>query len=589
MKHFIDIETSGLFKTQLDISNMQIHCVVIVDETEDAHLFYKNDESRINEYFFEINDTIIGHNILGFDLWVLREKCMEYTNYKRSFFSYNLIDTLLLSQLMFPDLYTYDQNNYYMLLPKSMWGSHSLEAWGKRLGFPKIEHTDFSAYSPEMLKYCENDTRLCKKLYEFFQAHPRGLPPENVIRMENDFKIYTMIQQLNGVPYDIKKADQVLDLLEEDWKSLKHWGSTELPVKEIPYKKAGREPKKVPFNITSRDQIADFLIKKYEWEPTLRTEKANKPQINDDILSTLPYPEAEKFAKAFTIGKMKAFIKSGSSSWFNNFNSTTGRIHGSINTLGTNTGRCAHHSPNLAQVPSTRAYMGKELRSLFYSPSPGTVFVGCDASGLELRCLAHYLTPYDDGEYARIVLEGDVHSYNQRAAELPSRDVAKTFIYALIYGAGNTKLGATINPKLEESEQAALGAQARQKFLKGIKGFDELSFLIRQAARDRGYIFAIDKRKIYVEKEHTSLNYLLQSCGAIIMKQATCLFYQRAKHLIQPVLHIHDEFQVICKEEDAVEVGNLAVSAIQNTADVLGFRVRLDGKYQIGQNWSECH
>lgn len=590
MKLFVDIETNGLFTTQLDINSMDVHCVVFIDEIDDQYFFYPNEECLVRDFIKERPQAeLIGHNILGVDSVVLYHKINRYMGGSVDLMAYKMTDTLMLSQLMFPDLFNYDQNNYYMKLPKKLWGSHSLEAWGKRLGYEKQEHTDFSTFTPEMLEYCITDTRLCKKLYEHLCNHERGLPPDNVIRLETDFKIYTMVQQLTGVPYNISKADEVLNLLEEDWRQLKSWGEQTLPAKEIPYKKAGRAPKKIPFNITSRDQIGAYLCTKYAWDPAVLTEKTGKPQINEEILSSLPYPEAEIFAKAFSIGKMKAFIKTGASSWSKNYNQITGRIHGSINTLGTNTGRCSHNSPNLAQVPSSRSYMGKELRALFYASKPGHVFVGTDASGLELRCLAHYLYPYDDGRYARVVLEGDVHSHNQKAAGLDSRDTAKTFIYALIYGAGNKKLGATINPKASESEQEALGKEARGRFLSSIVGYDELSNGVRAAVRERGHIFAIDRRKIYVDKEHTALNYLLQSCGAIIMKQATCLFYERAKHLIEPMLHVHDEFQVMCKEEDAETVGKMAVASIQDTADILKFRLPLEGQYKVGESWEKTH
>ncbi len=575
MRLFVDIETSGLFTTRMDISSMDIHCVVLIDENDNII----DPSKRIRDDY----DIYIGHNILGFDAWVLDRLWLN------TFLDRKCEDTLIISQLMFPDLFNYDQNNYYLKLPKKLWGSHSLEAWGRRLGYPKKEHKDFTKYTPEMLEYCVNDTKLCKKLYEFFKSHERGFPPDNVIALENDFKIYTMIQQLNGVPYNLPKAGVVLEKLEEDWRSLKLWGETNLPVKEIPYKKPGKPPKQVKFNITSRDQIGAYFVHKYAWEPEYITEKSNKPKINEDILASLTFPEAEFFSKAFSIGKIKAFLSSGRSSWSKNYNNITGRIHGSVNTLGTNTGRCSHHSPNLAQVPSSRSYMGSECRDLFYAAKPGYVFVGCDASGLELRCLAHYLHPYDGGDYSRIVLDGDVHSHNQKAAGLDSRDTAKTFIYALIYGAGDQKLGATINPKESPSNQKEIGKEARGRFLSTIKGFDELLRGVKKAARDKGFIYAIDKRKIYVEKEHTALNYLLQSCGAIIMKQATVLFYDRAKDLIEPVLHIHDEFQVMCKQEDADKVGELAVKSIQDTADILKFRVRLDGQYKYGSSWESTH
>lgn len=579
---FIDIETNSVFRNYAELEELKIFCIVCVEESGKVHTFYP---PRLNDflYYYEQNksETFVAHNMLGFDALVLEHVMgvrIEYT-----------LDTLLLSQLLFPDLINYDAQANARLLPKKYWGLHSLEAWGKRIGFPKTEFKDFTGYTPEMLEYCLNDTLLLKVLHNHLTNHSRNSISFESIKLEHEFKKYTMLQTLEGVPYDVSRSQDIIKTLNEDFNEITKWAQDTLPYKEIAYKRQNKPPKIIYFNPTSRDQVGEFFKKKYDWNPSYVTPKAGKPKISEEILESLPFEEAKTFMKAFQINKLKGFLSTGDSSWSKHYCNYTGRIHGVINTLGTATGRCAHHSPNLGQVPSVRSYMGSEIRALFHAGEYGYTLVGCDASSLELRCLAHYLYAYDGGEYASLVLDGDVHTYNQKAAGLATRDQAKTFIYAMIYGAGNIKLGSIINPSAPSYKQETLGRSARNSFLDKINGYKILNQTIQDRLSTKGYLRAIDGRNIYVEKTHTALNYLLQSCGAIIMKQATVLFYERAKHLIKPCLHVHDEFQVICKNEDAHQVGELAVKSIQDTQSILGFKLRLDGEYKVGYSWDKTH
>lgn len=580
---FIDIETNGLFKNYSELSEVSPFCIVCVEESGKVYSF---DPPRLREFVYYAHankdETFVGHNIIGFDSLVL-EKCMGVV-------LPNMVDTLLLTQLMYPDMFKYDETHNLRVLPKKLWGLHSLEAWGKRIGHAKMEAPKFDTYSEQMMEYCINDTILVSKLYNYLSSRDsRGLPPESVLKLEQEFYKYTMKQQLEGVPYDASKALDLIKLLDQDFNEILEWAKTELPYEEIAYKKLKKPPKIIYFNPTSRDQIGNYFMDKYKWNPLTLTPKSGKPKISEEILETLPYEEAKKFTRAFQIKKIKGFLSSGDNSWSRHYCNYTGRIHGAMSTLGTSTGRAAHHSPNLGQVPSVRAYMGREVRSLFHAGDPDYTLVGFDASSLELRCLAHYLFNYDDGEYADIVLNGDVHTYNQKAAGLATRDQAKTFIYAMIYGAGNKKLGSIVDPTADEYKQETLGRSAKDQFLRKIKGYEQLSKDLKNALFFKGHIKAIDGRKIYVDKIHTALNYLLQSCGAIIMKQATVLFYERTKALCSPCLHIHDEIQVICRKEDAEIVGQAGVKAIQDTKDILKFKLKLDGEYKAGYSWDRTH
>ena len=241
--------------------------------------------------------------------------------------------------------------------------------------------------------------------------------------------------------------------------------------------------------------------------------------------------------------------------------------------------------------PAIRAFFGKEVRELFEAPS-GYSMVGADASGLELRMLSHYLARYDGGAYGREVIDGDVHTKNQQAVELGSRDTAKTFIYALLYGAGDAKLGELWVPAGSEDAKKAAGSKARRLFGERIKGYKALSDALRQHLQNSTTIQAIDGGVLPVRHKHAALNTLLQSAGAIAVKRATVLSFQKAKEKgieFYPNLHVHDEWQSVTRDEDAEEHGRIKVQAIRDAGEDLGFKVPLDGEYKIGKNWAETH
>jgi DNA polymerase I-like protein with 3'-5' exonuclease and polymerase domains len=192
------------------------------------------------------------------------------------------------------------------------------------------------------------------------------------------------------------------------------------------------------FNPGSRNHIAYWLKRKYNWEPLVYTD-SGEPQLDEDVLKSLPYPEASFLLEYFLVDKRLGQIAEGEQAWLKCVDAD-GRIHGYINGNGAVTSRMSHSKPNLAQVPRVGSPYGQECRSLFTAQF-GWNLVGIDASGLELRMLAHYLARYDGGEYVKAILEGDIHSFNMNALGLTDRNKSKTFIYAWLYGAGDEKLG----------------------------------------------------------------------------------------------------------------------------------------------------
>jgi DNA polymerase I-like protein with 3'-5' exonuclease and polymerase domains len=218
--------------------------------------------------------------------------------------------------------------------------------------------------------------------------------------------------------------------------------------------------------------------------------------------------------------------------------------------------------------------------------------VGCDAKGLELRMLAHYLYSLDGGAYAKIVVEGDPHISNQKAAGLDTRDVAKTFIYAFNYGAGNRLLGSKIDPEADKQKQEWLGAKARERFLRRIPGLKHLIDRVKTTSRQRSYLIGLDGRRLHIRSEHLALNTLLQGAGACVMKMATVIMHEhfrKAKMEVYQALNIHDENQVYCKPEIAEDVGGIMADSITLAGEELGVKCPLEGEYKIGESWMETH
>ena len=336
----------------------------------------------------------------------------------------------------------------------------------------------------------------------------------------------------------------------------------------------------VTFNPGSRQQIAEKLME-LGWKPKKHTDKGSVI-VDEGVLADLPYPEAKLIAEYLLLQKRVSQIQS----WFECVGSD-GRVHGRVITNGAVTGRMTHSGPNMAQIPNAGSVYGHECREC-WTVDEGNVLVGCDASGLELRMLAHYMK---DDEYVKTVVEGsskdgtDVHTKNQKAAGLQTRDQAKTFIYGFLYGAGPAKIGAIVGGSAKD------GQRLIDSFLKATPSLQRLRNLVAKYA-SKGFVPGLDGRKIWVRSEHSALNSLLQGAGAIVMKQALVLLdseIKAQKLRAKFVANVHDEFQLECHPDDAEQLGKTAVKCIQDAGKFFNLRCPLDGEYKIGQSWRHTH
>ena len=587
MKLIFDIETNGFVSEAT-----KIWCIIIKDIDTNKFYSYKYDEIDKALKLLSDADLLVGHNISKFDLLVIKKLYPDF-KYKEK-----ILDTLLVSRL----IWTNRKEEDFRLkeVPTTLIGRHSLESWGYRLGLRKgdfVKTGDFSQWSQEMQDYCKLDVEVTSELYNLILK--QNYSPE-AIDLEHNFAECIIRQEAHGFSFDVASAKKLYASLANrrleleailasafpNWKKFVGTFRPKRDNKTKGYKKGVsiKRYKEQTFNPNSRDHISDRLIAR-GWKPKVFTPDG-KPKVDETVLSSLPYKEAKILSEHFTIQKRIAQLAEGKQAWLKL--ERDGKIYGKVIENGALTGRCTHNQPNVAQVPSNSVPFGTECRSLFIAPS-GFNLVGCDVSSLELSLLAHFLFPYDKGDFKKALLEGDIHSKNAKALGLTSRAQAKTTIYAFVYGAGNEKLGKIIEGSFKE------GKKLRQRLLDEIPALKKLRDDVLITFRNNKYLLGLDKRKLLARSEHSILNLLIQSAGALIVKQATIILYRKFKENdftntdVNMVAHIHDELQIESKSSLADAVGKLAVESVKEAGEHFKIRVPINSKYKIGKNWSETH
>jgi hypothetical protein len=620
---FFDIETNAIndWATLSDLHT--VHCLSIYDPMMPKMMTFHGESIERGLLELQKAERIVGHNVIDFDIPALKKL------YGFSPPLIKVLDTLVVSRCVFPDLRNDDfgRNGF----DKALVGSHSLKAWGHRMGSTtKLtygeEDNAFDEYNDEMRKYCERDVIVTQLLYDYlFKQNPS----REMIAIEHWFKFVISMQERHGFRFDMNKADtltaklmgiraKLTTELQDAWKptevemkspagwsleikredgveiinrktknelkqELKSRGLKQTLVKEAV--KTGNAVKEIPFNPGSRKQIAERLMGLGYELPTENDGVSYK--VDESVLRGIDHPIAGDLLMYLLVQKRLGQLAEGHQAWLKL--QKNGVIHGRVNTNGAVTGRCTHSNPNVAQVPSVRAEFGTECRELFKARH-GYKLVGCDASGLELRMLAHYMAFYDGGQYAKIVTEGDVHTVNQQAAGLETRDQAKTMIYALLYGAGDQKMGQIIGGG------AAEGQKLKRKFFSSLPALARLQQDVQRKVKNGGELKGLDGRILPIRSSHAALNMLLQSAGAVVMKVALVQLFHKINQLRWQhgreyafVANIHDEFQAEVLPDKAEAFGHLAVESIAHAGQQLKMNVRLDGEFKIGHNWAETH
>lgn len=629
-----DIETNGLYQ---DVT--QLFCITILDTRNTEYKQYSEDRCTKGVLWlyeqWQQGETVVGHNIINYDLPVLAKlySWFKITQELKD----NTVDTLVLSRLIFSHLEDTDAALMRKgTLPKKLYKSHSLKAWGYRLGELKGTYGDapdaWEKFTPEMLDYNKQDVVVTKCLYDYLAAKHY---PQGAVDLEHAVAWLMSKQEKNGFPFDKEKALVLEAELRSRAGELKAEMVKIVPAypdkifipkrdnKRLGYKAGVPVQKYKEFNPNSRQQIEWLIRTHYNFEPSnpdcydiaddttplhdcrLKIDEESLHMMQNELGENNQLSRILKdIEELLMLNKRLGQLADGKNAWLSMID-TDGRIHGSVIPNGAVSGRATHSRPNVAQVPHVGSPYGKECRELFNS---GDWYqAGIDACGLELRCLAHFMYPYDAGKYAHTILNGDIHTMNQKAAGLPTRNDAKRFIYAFLYGAGDEKIGKLIG------EDAKAGKKIKKKFLDATPAIAALRHAVenalvypadyshgfRKQKWKRHYLLGLDKRHLHVRSVHSALNLLLQSAGALVCKKWIVLTEKRL--LARGFKHgwdgdfalmawIHDEQQIACRTKEIAEiVVEEAQKAMRDTQAFFNFRVQLDTEGIIGKNWADCH
>lgn len=653
-----DLETDGLLET---VST--IHCLHLYD-TDKPDLGVQ----RYNDHAYEATgtvlegvqalgraDEILAHNGIGFDYLVLDKLYPDWNLEKKP----KRLDSLILSRVLFTELKDMDfearRRGYWISsqkknhVPEKMGGiigSHSLKAWGLRLGNNKEDYDPRDECPPgltvseawkqvgwteRMCDYCCQDVLVTVQLVEMLQS--KNLSPV-CSDLEHQFATIINRQERFGFKFDIPKAQELhrklairSTELEEDLRALiPNWfaadGSNAQRMPKV-NNKTRHETKGAAFtkvtcrtfNAGSTQQIGDRLQAIYGWKPEVYGNDGS-PTCSDEILATLEYPVVPMIREYLMVSKRLGQLALGTQALLRKVHKD-GRMHGRCNTGGTVTGRCSHSSPNVAQTPANGVPYGREFRNL-YTVGSDRKLVGADASGLELRTLAHYMAAYDGGEYAAEVVDGDAHFKTLQALELVSgerdrnsavhdkaRSLGKVWLYSLLYGCGEDlsglnykKIFEVIHGQEPAGSLISLGRKSRKAFKRNLSALADLEKAVKEKATVAKRVRGLDGRFISCRSPHSALNSLLQSAGAIVMKQALVeLDNSLQAQGLRPgndyefTLNCHDEWQVDVADRDGLPelVAEESCTAMVRAGEFFNMRVKIEGEANIGSNWSETH
>jgi len=594
MRLLFDIETNGLPRQGMD----RLHCIVTKNLDTGEVLRY-NDVGTHESVTTGVNilaeaDILIGHNIVGFDIPAIQQIYPFFEPKARCY------DTLILSRLFQPHILSMDFRKKPIGMPGKLYGRHSLEAWGYRLGDYKGEFgktSDWSEWSQEMEDYCEQDVHVVETLFNTIFRNKLG-KFKDAVWLEHDLAKIMAFQETAGWPFDVVKAQKLESTLRTEMDKLADHmretfpyvdGGTMIPKRNNStkgYYEGAELTKLKEFNPTSRDHIGWAFMTWRDWKPEVFTD-TGRPKIDEGVLQSIDTEEAKTFARILELQKALGQLSDGANAWLKMV-TPQGRIH-HVCQLATNTGRNAHSRPNLGQTSSD-----PRCRELF-GPGNGMRQVGADASGLELRMLGHYLAEFDGGAFADVVVNGDIHQQNADRVGCTRKEV-KTLTYAFIYGASDKKIGTSLDKSLSEESAKKLGASIRKKFLKAIPGLDDLlKSVANESASD--VLRGLDGRPIRLQgKKHAALNYLLQSAGAIVCKRWNVIAFNQMNSLgyqwsidYQWLGWIHDEIQLAVQPHLVNDAKFQLEWSIVQAGEYYDLKVPLASEAKEGATWADCH
>jgi DNA polymerase I-like protein with 3'-5' exonuclease and polymerase domains len=416
------------------------------------------------------------------------------------------------------------------------------------------------------------------------------------IKLELDVATILTEQEIHGWHFDEAAARELESSLRRELEALTQLLRNRYPLifdREFTPKRVNRSLgyvegaslcKLKEFSPTSRDHIAWIMQNHHGWVPE-KTTNSGKTAIDEVVLKDIGTEEALQFFRCLELTKQLGMLSEGKNAWLKLVRDD--RIHHNCS-VSTNTHRCAHRNPNLAQVPSDLNF-----RKLFIA-SPGHVMVGADLAGIELRMLAHYLARYDGGRYGDVLLNGDIHQENADKIGI-SRRLVKTVTYAFLYGAGDQKIGLSYDQSLSPDKAKAKGSEIRRAYVSAIDGLADLLSAVRSAG-DRGFVKSIDGRKIKVDSPHKALNYLLQSGAGVVAKRWLVIANDNFPTIDNEYLFhthqlafIHDELQFECLPEYAEDLKEHLELCAALAGEHYQLRIPIAAEGKIGSTWADVH
>lgn len=606
MAYVFDIEANSLYPWKVT----KVHCLCFVDINSTNVVKTYGETIKDGLIMMSTQDLLIGHNIISYDNSVLSKV------YPSISLPNVIFDTMIASNLMFPNLREIDIKHLRKDLfpvPSQLLGSHSLKAWGYRLGIHKgtfCEETDWQTFSNEMLEYCSQDVLVNKKLYEYIQDNIELLPIK-AFEIEQQFQFVVSKQIEHGIRVDVDLIQKMCETLEPERDRLLDDLQIEFPPKlveeefipkrndktkgyvaHVPFIKR----KYVPFNPNSSQQVIERLTA-LGWVPIHFTECGN-PSTKEDHIEYFDHPSVKVLLEYKKVCNAITKLRDGDTSWFNTIHED-GRVHGDVYPFGAITRRCSHSKPNCTQLPKNKYITYVKPREIVI-PTDGYVIVGCDASGLEARCLGNGTFKYDNGELANELINGDIHTKNQKLIQTVApladgdegREKSKTALYATMYGASAGKVAVSLGFSKD------LGNAIRDALFKAMPSLGMLKNDLEDFARKNGYIYSIDGAKVPVNKDqlYIALNYYLQGMGAIVMKVAYVNLYIACcekgwtfGNEYAFIMYNHDEIQSEVLPEISEEFAKLAENAIIKAGEDLDFLCPLNAESKIGMNWAITH
>ena len=569
----LDIETDSLDAKKI--------WVVITKDTKTDEVRTFREPMGFSDHVRGYN-TIVGHNLLSFDVPILNRLWNAHIKLSQ------VVDTMILSQLFSPNRK----------------GGHSLKNLAQLAGCDKIDFSNFSEYSEDMLEYCINDVEITHSVYKYLMSYDKYGFSQQSILLEHNIRYVINKQQDHGFLIDMQKATELLyeiktknEAIEKEIRGFFKPKVRAIKDIKVKRKKDGSISKVglnhiedlkylggnhttiryEDFNLASPKQIVERM-EEYGWSPTQFTPKG-APKVCEENLDTLSASAPESVKKLALWKSLETRWKTVES-WID-ASSDDGRVHGKVFTMGAVTGRMTHSNPNMANIVSSNKLYGKESRECFIAPE-GYMLVDVDASGLELRMLAHYMNNED---FTNEVVNGDPHTANMKAAGLSTRSEAKTFIYAFLYGAGAEKIGSIVGGT------AKVGAQLKKTFLSNMPSLKKLQDSVSTKALSQGYVNGIDGRRIHIRSPHAGLNTLLQGAGAIVCKQWAIeidKMVRRERLEAHLVCSVHDQYVYEVGEKCVDRFREVCNKGIEQSGEYLNVRCPLSCDIGVGKTWYEA-